>query len=84
VRDNGALAYANAPFIALAALSYVVRTVDKLDSRDRLRAALLIRTHPSSWTDGTCWEVDVPEVPAKAEVADIRTAPDKSAASRIP
>ena len=39
----------------------------------------MIRTHPSSWTDaGAWWEVGVPEVSTKAEIAEARTALDKA------
>jgi 3D-(3,5/4)-trihydroxycyclohexane-1,2-dione acylhydrolase (decyclizing) len=47
-------------------------------------AVVVIRTHPSSWTDaGAWWEVGVPEVSTRAEIADARTALDKAKVSQV-
>jgi len=44
----------------------------------------VIRTHPSSWTDaGAWWEVGVPEVSTRAEIADARAVLDKAKADQV-
>ena len=47
-------------------------------------AVVVIRTHPSSWTDaGAWWEVGVPEVSTKAEITEARTVLDKAKAGQV-
>ncbi|MFL6118966.1 3D-(3,5/4)-trihydroxycyclohexane-1,2-dione acylhydrolase (decyclizing) [Actinophytocola sp.] len=47
-------------------------------------AVVVIRTHPSSWTDaGAWWEVGVPEVSTRAEIAEARAALDKAKISQV-
>jgi 3D-(3,5/4)-trihydroxycyclohexane-1,2-dione acylhydrolase (decyclizing) len=47
-------------------------------------AVVVIRTHPSSWTDaGAWWEVGVPEVSTKVEIADARAASDKAKVGQV-
>jgi 3D-(3,5/4)-trihydroxycyclohexane-1,2-dione acylhydrolase (decyclizing) len=47
-------------------------------------AVVVIRTHPSSWTDaGAWWEVGVPEVSTRVEITDARTASDKAKIGQI-
>jgi 3D-(3,5/4)-trihydroxycyclohexane-1,2-dione acylhydrolase (decyclizing) len=79
-----------------AALGCAVRTVDELgglaaayaqartDARAGRPAVVVIRTHPSSWTDaGAWWEVGVPEVSTRAEIAEARTALDKAKSGQV-
>ena len=79
-----------------AALGCAVLAVDEIDglaaayaqartsARAGKPAVVVIRTHPSSWTDaGAWWEVGVPEVSTRAEIADARTALDKAKAGQI-
>ncbi|MGB3442912.1 MAG: 3D-(3,5/4)-trihydroxycyclohexane-1,2-dione acylhydrolase (decyclizing) [Actinophytocola sp.] len=79
-----------------AALGCAVLTADKLDglaaayaqarthARAGTPAVVVIRTHPSSWTDaGAWWEVGVPEVSTRAEIADARTASDKAKSGQV-
>jgi 3D-(3,5/4)-trihydroxycyclohexane-1,2-dione acylhydrolase (decyclizing) len=79
-----------------AALGCAVLTADKLDglaaayaqARTHARAGspavVVIRTHPSSWTDaGAWWEVGVPEVSTRAEIAEARAALDKAKISQV-
>jgi 3D-(3,5/4)-trihydroxycyclohexane-1,2-dione acylhydrolase (decyclizing) len=47
-------------------------------------AVVVIRTHPSSWTDaGAWWEVGVPEVSTTVEITEARTASDKAKADQV-
>ena len=79
-----------------AALGAAVLPVDDLDglaaayarARTHARAGrpavVVIHTHPSSWTDaGAWWEVGVPEVSTKAEIADARAELDKAKVGQV-
>jgi 3D-(3,5/4)-trihydroxycyclohexane-1,2-dione acylhydrolase (decyclizing) len=82
-----------------AALGCAVLTVDGTDGVDGLAAAyaqartharagspavVVIRTHPSSWTDaGAWWEVGVPETSTNAEIAEARAASDKAKSGQV-
>ena len=79
-----------------AALGCAVLTVDELDglaaayarartsARAGKPAVVVIRTHPSSWTDADAWwEVGVPEVSTRAEIADARAALDKAKVGQV-
>jgi 3D-(3,5/4)-trihydroxycyclohexane-1,2-dione acylhydrolase (decyclizing) len=47
-------------------------------------AVVVVRTHPSAWTDaGAWWEVGVPEHSAYAEVTDAREAMDKAKTDQV-
>jgi 3D-(3,5/4)-trihydroxycyclohexane-1,2-dione acylhydrolase (decyclizing) len=47
-------------------------------------AVVVIRTHPSSWTDaGAWWEVGVPEISTNAEITEARTAMDKAKSGQV-
>ncbi len=53
-------------------------------AREGRPAVVVIRTHPSSWTDaGAWWEVGVPEVSTNAEIAEARAASDKAKNGQI-
>jgi 3D-(3,5/4)-trihydroxycyclohexane-1,2-dione acylhydrolase (decyclizing) len=79
-----------------AALGCAVLPVDGLDglaaayaqARTHARAGkpavVVIRTHPSSWTDaGAWWEVGVPEVSTRVEIADARAESDKAKVGQV-
>jgi 3D-(3,5/4)-trihydroxycyclohexane-1,2-dione acylhydrolase (decyclizing) len=79
-----------------AALGCAVLTVDEIGglsaayaqartyARAGQPAVVVIRTHPSSWTDaGAWWEVGVPEISTKAEIADARAALDKAKVGQV-
>jgi 3D-(3,5/4)-trihydroxycyclohexane-1,2-dione acylhydrolase (decyclizing) len=79
-----------------AALGCAVLAVDKLDglaaayaqarthARAGTPAVVVIRTHPSSWTDaGAWWEVGVPEVSTRAEITEARTEADKAKGGQV-
>jgi 3D-(3,5/4)-trihydroxycyclohexane-1,2-dione acylhydrolase (decyclizing) len=79
-----------------AALGCAVLTADGVEevraayakAREHARAGrpavVVVRTQPSSWTEaGAWWEIGVPEVSARPEVADARRALDEAKARQL-
>jgi 3D-(3,5/4)-trihydroxycyclohexane-1,2-dione acylhydrolase (decyclizing) len=79
-----------------AALGCAVLPVDRIDglaaayaqarahARAGSPAVVVVRTHPSSWTDaGAWWEVGVPEISTNAEITEARAASDKAKSGQV-